>query len=170
MASSVEESLLGAGTWRAGTASLQRIAPCQTSERAFQATAPSVKANESCVDNSPPASLCNLDVDCLHLRRGSRARTPQNWQAKPTPSRSGADSASPTLASSRTQLALVSHEVSGNELVIQSAVVHRALFSPATLHNMRDPPPQHSASYRAPVPTSIYVTGVVYFMSWIHEF
>ena len=75
-----------------------------------------------------------------------------------------------TLASSRTQLALVSHEVSGNELVIQSAVVHRALFSPATLHNMRDPPPQHSASYRAPVPTSIYVTGVVYFMSWIHEF
>ena len=44
---------------------------CQTSERAFQATAPSVQATDSLVDNRPP------------LRRGSRARKPQQSQAGP---------------------------------------------------------------------------------------
>ena len=53
-------------------------------------------------------------------------------------------SAPETQATSRTQLALVSHEVSGNQQVIQAAVVHRAVYALAAPHDQRDPP-QHNA-------------------------
>ena len=124
--SSTDESLAGAVTGTADTACSQRITIGPPAESAFQPATPSVEAPASLVENIP------------HLRRGSRVRKPQQPQAEPT----AFVRAPPTLASSRTQLALASQELSVNEVVIQSSVVHRAQNRLATVRGMSDAPPQ----------------------------
>ena len=128
--SSTDESLAGAATETADSASSQRLTICPPADSAFQQATASVGATASHVEDGP------------HLRRGLRVRKPTQSQAEPT----GLVSAPPPLASSRTQLALACQELSVTDVVIQSSVVHRALYRLATVRGMSDAPPQLAAT------------------------